>query len=131
MLTNGAGAQALALDGDRVRPAREILMETPPRTSWLIGTVASLVLLGAVVAAGTEQQIGTVKTVDPAARRLWLITGTGHSLRVLSFHASVDCRIEVSGTSARLADIERGHVVVIRYRTEEPYEAISIVAKSR
>ena len=114
-------------------------MDEQPRTSWRSGVLASLALLGTLILVGTlpadevwtERKVETAQTVEPEARRLGVITGTGHALRVLRFDVSADCRIEVSGRPSRLVDLERGQLVVIRHRGEEPYEAVTIQARPR
>ena len=110
------------------------------RSSWPLAIVATLVLLGAIVPARTEPSdevptVATVKAVDLENRLLWVITGTGHALRVVEFHVPAECRIERSGTSARLADLEPGQVVEVRHRKErhrqsDAYEAVSIEARN-
>jgi hypothetical protein len=110
------------------------------RSSWRVAIVAAFVLLGAIVPARTEPSdevptVATVKAVDLENRLLWVITGTGHALRLVEFHVPPECRIERSGTSARLADLEPGQVVEVRHRKErhrqsDAYEAVSIEARN-
>jgi hypothetical protein len=67
---------------------------------------------------------GTVTAVEPDAGRISVITGCGHALRVMVFHADAACRIEVDGVVARLASLRRGRIVTVRYRIgTEPYAA--------
>ena len=63
-----------------------------------------------------DHTVGTVRTVDAPSRRVTVITGCGHALRVTSFHAVTDCRIEVAGKGAPLTDLKRGQIVVVRHR---------------
>ena len=109
------------------------------RSSWRVAIVAALALLGAIAPARTEPSdeaptVATVKAVDLEHRVLWVITGTGHALRLLEFRVPPECRIERSGTSARLADLEPGQIVEVRHRKVrqregETYEAVSIEAR--
>lgn len=98
---------------------------TTRRAGWLLGTLATCAILAA---DPPEQRLetlcGTVRTVEPAAQRIRVITGVGHSLRAMEFHAGPPCRVKVAGTTARLNDIERGEVVVVHYRkTADLYQA--------
>jgi hypothetical protein len=100
-------------------------------SAWLIGIVLFVLLVaatgGALGQPELERMIGTVKAVDPEARTVWVITGTGHSLRMMAFHAGSHCRIAVAGAEAQLGDVRRGQIVVVRHRkTVERYEAESI-----
>ena len=114
-------------------------MRNRVRSSWRVAIVAALVLLGAIAPARTELSdevpiVATVKAVDLEGRVLWVITGTGHALRLLEFRVPPECRIERSGASARLADLEPGQIVEVRHRKErhrqgEAYEAVSIEAR--
>jgi hypothetical protein len=60
--------------------------------------------------------VGTVRAVDTQARAIRVITGVGHSLRMMAFHAGEECRIVVDGRTAELRDVRRGAIVEIRYR---------------
>lgn len=73
---------------------------------------------------------GMVAAVNTDERQVRVLTGTGHSLRVMVFHAGTECRIRVEGAAAGLEDLERGQVVAVRYReTSAPYhEAESMEA---
>ena len=125
--------------GPMFRQETLIMMSRRERAAHraMIGLAA---LLAVAVRAGTvagtasdvelKQTIGTVKAVEPDARRISVITGCGHALRVMVFHAGADCRIEVGGGVARLANLRRGQVVVVRYRSgAEPYAAESIATR--
>jgi hypothetical protein len=99
-----------------------------------IGLAAFLaVAVQAGTAAGTasdgefKQTIGTVKAVEPDARRISVITGCGHALRVTVFLAGPACRIEVGGAVAPFTNLRRGQIVAVRYRSgTEPCSAESI-----
>jgi hypothetical protein len=103
----------------------------------LLATIGLTALLAAVVHAATapatansvglQQTIGTVSAVDADARRISVITGRGHALRVMVFLAGTDCRIELGGAFAPLMNLRRGQIVDVRYRgATEPYTAESI-----
>lgn len=103
----------------------------------LLATIGLTALLAVAVHAATapatadsvglQQTIGTVSAVDPDARRISVITGRGHALRVMAFHAGTECRIEVGGADAPLTNLKRGQIVDVRYRgATEPYTAESI-----
>lgn len=79
---------------------------------------------GAAEDLGLEQTTGTVKAVEPEAGRISLITGVGHALRVVVFHADAACRVEVDGVVAPLTSLGRGRIVTVQYRSgAEPYAA--------
>ena len=70
---------------------------------------------------------GTVSAVDDAAGEMRVITGVGHSLRVLVFRIERGCRVRVAGAEARPRDLARGQIVVVAYRTTPAgHEAQSI-----
>ena len=99
-----------------------------------IGLAAFLAIAGLAGAVeGTagdyelKQTIGTVTAVEPDARRISVITGVGHALRVMAFHAGAACRIEIGGVAAPLTSLKRGQIVAVRYRSgAEPCAAESI-----
>jgi hypothetical protein len=106
----------------------------------LLATIGLTALLAVAAHAGSAtatansvellQTIGTVNAVDPDARRISVITGCGHALRVMVFHAGTDCRIEIGGVVAPLMNLRRGQIVAVRYRTAtEPYDALSIATR--
>jgi len=72
------------------------------------------------VTSGTDaaQTIGAVKAVDADVRRISVITGCGHALRVMVFHAGTECRIEVGGVGASLASLRRGQIVAVWHRED-------------
>jgi hypothetical protein len=89
-----------------------------------VGLVAFLVIAAhAGAATGTpddlnlKQTTGTVSAIEPDARRISVITGCGHALRVIVFHADAACRIEIDGVVAPLASLRRGRIVTVRYRS--------------
>jgi hypothetical protein len=107
----------------------------------LLATIGLTALLAVAVHAGTvaatansvglQQTIGTVSAIDPDARRISVITGRGHALRVMVFLAGTDCRIELGGAVAPLMNLRRGQIVDVRYRgATEPYAAESIATLS-
>lgn len=70
---------------------------------------------------------GTISALDGAAREMRVITGVGHSLRVVVFRIERGCRIRLAGAEGRLDDLARGQIVVVAYRTTpDGYKAESI-----
>jgi len=63
-----------------------------------------------------DRMSGTVERVEGKSRLVHVITGTGHALRVVSYHAPPDCRISVEGADVGLEKLTRGLIVVIRVR---------------
>lgn len=59
---------------------------------------------------------GTVSALDRTTGELRLVTGVGHSLRVVVFRVGRECRVRVAGAEAALGDIARGQIVVVDYR---------------
>ena len=100
----------------------------------MIGLVAFLAVAalagadqGTASDAESKQLTGTVTAVEPQTGRVSVITGCGHALRVMVFHAGSACRIEIGGVSAPLTSLKRGQIVVLRYHTgAQPYVAASI-----
>jgi hypothetical protein len=64
-----------------------------------------------------SQITGTVTAIAPDAGRVSVVTGCGHALRVIVFHADAACRIEVDGVVAPLASLRRGRIVLVQYRS--------------
>jgi len=99
-----------------------------------VGLAAFLVIaVHAGAATGTpddlelKQTTGTVSAIETDARQISVITGCGHALRVMVFHADAACRIEIDGVVAPLTSLRRGRIVTVRYRSgPEPYIAESI-----
>jgi len=95
----------------------------------LAAAALAATLAGTASDVELKQTIGTVTAVDPDGRRISVITGCGHALRVMVFHAGTACRIEVGGVAAPLTSLSRGQIVAVRYRTGvEPFAAESIAA---
>lgn len=96
-------------------------------TAFLVVAVQSGTVTATTNGVELEQTIGTVNAVDPNARRISVITGCGHAVRVMVFYAGTACRIEVEGVMAPMTNLRRGHIVAVRYRNAaEPYAAESI-----
>ena len=110
------------------------MVERSIRTAF----AASLLLLPLVAAhpataplarAAGPSMTCTVKSVDPEARLVHVLIGTGHAMRTITYHAPPDCQIKSAGRTAELKDVVRGQIVVIRRReTAAGYEAESIEA---
>ena len=95
----------------------------------LSGTAGTLARSLQVSAPATDEMTGMVQTVDTLAREVRVITGVGHSLRLIVFHAGDGCRIAVAGKEVDLRDVPRGAVVSVRYRRiASLYEADAIEA---
>lgn len=112
---------------------------SPPLKTPTLAVVLALTLLSGtagtfarslqVSAPATDEMTGMVQTVDTLAREVRVITGVGHSLRLIVFHAGDGCRIAVAGKEADLRDVPRGAVVSVRYRRiASLYEADAIDA---
>ena len=112
---------------------------SPPLQTPTLAVVLALTLLSG--AAGTfarslqvsppaaDQMTGMVQTVDTLAREVRVITGVGHSLRLIVFHAGEGCRIVIAGRQADLRDVPRGAIVAVQYRRiASLYEADAIDA---
>jgi hypothetical protein len=79
---------------------------------------------GAAEDLEVKQTTGTVKAVEPDAGRISVITGVGHALRVMEFHADAACRVEVDGVVAPLSGLSRGRIVTVQFRSgAAPYAA--------
>jgi hypothetical protein len=77
-----------------------------------------------------KQMIGTVTALESESRQVSVITGTGHALRVIVFHADAACRIEVDGVVVPLTRLQRGRIVEVRYRgNAAPYAAERITTR--
>jgi len=69
--------------------------------------------------SGTDaatKMCGTVAALNRTAGELRVITGVGHSLRVVVFRVGRECRVRVAGVEAALGDLARGQIVVVDYR---------------
>ena len=101
----------------------------------LIGSERSALAEGVAAmqnSAAPEKMTGTVAEVDVATRQVRVITGVGHAARIMAFHAGTECRITDAGTEARLKDVTRGAIVVVRFRKNAAtYEAESIDVRPR
>jgi hypothetical protein len=109
------------------RRGRTIHRATIGLAALLAIAVQAATVTGAASDVELKQTTGTVHAVDPDARRISVITGCGHALRVKAFHVGTACRIEVEGVVVPLTDLRRGQIVSVRYRGDaEPYEAETI-----
>jgi hypothetical protein len=102
-----------------------------PATIGLAALLAVAALAGTVKGTASDSELqhmtGTVTAVEPDARRISVITGRGHALRVMAFHAGAACRIEIGGVAAPLTSLRRGQIVAVSYRDgAQPYAAESI-----
>jgi hypothetical protein len=100
---------------------------------------AASLALAAGAATGAEtahgivlkQAIGTVNAVDAEARRVAVVTGCGHALRVMVFQLDAESTVELGGAASRAADLRRGQIVEVWYRNAAPpYVAESIKVRS-
>jgi hypothetical protein len=92
--------------------------------------VNAATVTGTASEAELKQTIGTVTAVEPDARTISVVTGSGHALRLMVFHTDASCRIEVDGVVAPLTGLRRGQIVAVRYRSgEAPYTAESIATR--
>jgi hypothetical protein len=73
-------------------------------TAFLVVAVQSGTVTATTNGVELEQTIGTVNAVDPNARRISVITGCGHAVRVMVFYAGTACRIEVEGAIAPMTN---------------------------
>jgi Cu/Ag efflux protein CusF len=93
-------------------------------------TAQAATVTGTARGAEPQQMIGTVNAVDADTRRVTVITGCGHALRVMVFQIGSECRIEVGGVVTPAAKLRRGQIVVVRYRNAAPpYDAESITTR--
>ena len=94
----------------------------------LIGSERSALAEGDPNSAALPQVMtGTVAEVAVDARQVRVLTGVGHAARIMAFHAGTECRVTDAGAHARLSDVTRGAIVVVRFRKSgATYEAESI-----
>jgi len=96
---------------------------------WILAALSHPVMVIAQqdVTVAADAMTCKVKSVDVETRELRAITGVGHALRVMVFHADPACQIRIDEDQAGLQDLKPGAIVVVRYRkTPECYEAASI-----
>jgi hypothetical protein len=92
--------------------------------AFLVIAIRAGSVTGTAGDAEIKQIVGTVKAVEPDARRISVITGTGHAVRLLAFHADTTCRIEVGGVVSAFNNLHPGQIVEVSYRLgTEPYAA--------
>ena len=92
------------------------LRTTIAAAALLAASAAGWAVTGSANERDLDRTVGTVQAINAPSREVKLITGCGHALRVTSFHAVTDCRIEVAGKGAPLTDLKRGQIVVVRHR---------------
>ena len=104
----------------------------PMKTAAAAALMILVLLLESPLSRGAEPappapMTGTVVAVNAQERKVQVVTGVGHALRVMEFRAGSECRIVVSGATADLQQVRRGAIVEVRYRMAAgAYEATAI-----
>ena len=73
---------------------------------------------GAAAESAPEALVATIRSFDPKAGALDLLTGCGHALRVVRFSVPSETKITQKGTAARLPDLRPGTIVRVEFRRE-------------
>ena len=103
----------------------------------LITTSAALALAIAGAARGSDASqppdtaatslTATIRGVDAGARKVEVLTGVGHALRLVAMEVEPSCDIKVDGASVPLQDLKPGQIVRIRYRHADGGKAAQLI----
>jgi hypothetical protein len=92
-------------------------------------TLAAAVLGGGTAAADSLK--ATIHKSDAEARRVDVIRGVGHALRVESFEVGPACEIKVEGASAPLRALQPGQIVELRFSRFDGRNVAEVIETSR
>lgn len=87
-------------------PSPALFAGTPPSPS------------GAAAESAAEALVCTIRSFDPEAGTLDLLTGCGHALRVVRVSVLSETKITRKGTAAGLPDLRPGTIVRVEFRRE-------------
>ena len=66
--------------------------------------------------ARAQEITATVRSVDASARRVDLLTGVGHALRIVRISVAEGCQIRVRAAAAGLRDVKAGDICWVQFR---------------
>jgi hypothetical protein len=86
----------------------------------MVGTAAEVSAVTASFPnAAQDTLVGTVRSVDYQTNTVEVLTGVGLAITIERVHVDPAVPVTIDGQSRPLADLRRGQVVLVTYRTTE------------